>query len=174
MAKRKRRAPRGGRVTPPPSVWEGELGVPPLEGVVAALAGFERIADRSPLEIEVEISSFLGELGAGSVAPEDDDEPDVEELINGVVEVCLHHLDRSPPRVVLDFLWVLDAFDLAYVRWPLHERLEAAALPSRPAWAMDVGQAEVVAAHRVEHETGDGYDVALVARHRSAERDHVV
>ena len=69
---------------------------------------------------------------------------------------------------------VLDAFDLPYLRWPLRERLQRSALPSRPAWAMDVGQASIVAAHRVEHETGDGYDVALVARHRSADRDHVV
>jgi len=155
-------------------VWEGQLGVPPLEGVAAALADFDRIADRSPLDVEVQVSAFLGELGAGAPAPDDDDEPDVEELLNGVVEVCLHHLDRSPPRVVLDFLWVLDAFGVAYVRWPLRERLAASALPSRPAWAMDVGQAVVVGAHRVEHETGDGFDLALVARHRSADRDHVV
>jgi len=155
-------------------VWEGQLGVPPLDGVVAALADFERIADRSPLDIEVQVSSFLGELGAGAVAPDDEDEPDVEELLNGVVEVCLHHLDRSPPRVVLDLLWVLDAFGVPYLRWPLRERLASSPLPSRPAWAMDVGQAEVVGAFRVEHETGDGFDLALVARHRSADRDHVV
>jgi len=173
MAKRARRRP-GGRTTPPPSVWAGELGVPPLDGVAAALAGFERIADRSPLDVEVEVSTFLGELGAGRPAPDEDDEPGVEELLNGVVEVCLHHLDRSPPRTVPDFLWVLDAFDVPYVHWPLRERLASSPLPSRPAWAMDVGQAEVVRAHVVEHETGDGYDVALVARHRSADRDHVV
>jgi len=173
MARGRGRGARGGRVTPPPSVWEGQLGVPPLDGVAAALADFDRIADRPPLDVEVQVSAFLGELGAGSPAP-DDDEPDVEALLNGVVEVCLHHLDRSPPRVVLDFLWVLDAFGVPYVAWPLRDRLEASPLPSRPAWAMDVGQATVVAGHRVEHETGDGYDLALVARHRSADRDHVV
>ncbi|HEU5084317.1 MAG TPA: hypothetical protein VFU14_13320 [Acidimicrobiales bacterium] len=173
MAKRSRRRPRGGRVTPP-RVWpEDEPGLPPLEGVVAALEGFTDVADRSPLGIEVQVSTFLGQLGAGQGAPEPG-EPDHEELLNGIVELCLHHLDESPPRVVLDFLWVLDAFDPGWIAWPLHDRLAMAALPSRPAWAMDVGQAEVVRTVVAEHETGDGFDVAIVARHRSAPHDHVV
>lgn len=161
-------------MTPPARVWpEEEPGLPPLEGIVAALEGFAHVGDRSPLEIELQISEFLGQLGAGSArsAP---GEPDHEELLNGIVELCLHHLEASPPRVVIDFLWVLDAFDPGWVQWPLHARLEAASVPARPAWAMDVGQAEVRSAHRVEHETGDGYDIALVARHRSASKDHVV
>ena len=174
MAKRKRRGSGGGRVTPPARVWpEDELGLPPLEGIVAALDGFTDVGDRSPLEIELQISQFLGQLGAGS-APPDPGEPDHEELLNGIVELCLHHLEESPPRVVVDFLWVLDAFDPGWVQRPLHDRLAAASLPARPAWAMDVGQAEVHSAHRVEHETADGYDIALVARHRSADKDHVV
>jgi len=155
-------------------VWpEDEEGLPPLEGVVAALEGFAAVGDRSPLDIELLVSEFVAQLGAGQ-RPPPPGEPDHVELLNGVVELCLHHLDRSPPRVVLDFLWVLDAVDLAWVHWPLHERLQGSALPSRPAWAMDVGQAELRAAHVVRHETGDGTDVALVARHRSADRDHVV
>jgi hypothetical protein len=173
MAKRKRRG-GGGRVTPPARVWpEDEPGLPPLEGIVAALDDFTDVGDRSPLEIELQLSQFLGQLGAGS-APPGPDEPDHEELLNGIVELCLHHLEQSPPRVVIDFLWVLDAFDPGWLVWPLHERLAAASVPSRPAWAMDVGQAEVRSAHRVEHETADGYDIALVARHRSADKDHVV
>ena len=174
MAKRKRRSGSGGRVTPPARVWpEDRDGLPPLEGIVAALEGFTQIGDRSPLEIELQISQFLGQLGAGA-APPAPGEPDHEELLNGIVELCLHHLEESPPRVVVDFLWVLDAFDPGWLQWPLHERLEQASLPDRPAWAMDVGQAEVRSAHRVEHETGDGFDIALVARHRSAAQDHVV
>jgi hypothetical protein len=131
------------------------------------------VADRSPLGIEVQVSTFLGQLGAGQGAPEPG-EPDHEELLNGIVELCLHHLEQSPPRVVLDFLWVLDAFDPGWIAWPLHDRLAMAALPSRPAWAMDVGSAEVVRTVVAEHETGDGFDVAIVTRHRSAPRDHVV
>jgi hypothetical protein len=174
MADRSRRGSRSGRTTPPSRVWpEDESGLPPIEGVVAALEGFTGVGDRSPLEIEVLLSEFLSQLGAGA-GPPDPGEPDHEELLNGIVELCLHHLEASPPRVVLDFLWVLDAFDPGWVQWPLRERLASSPLPARPAWAMDVGQAEIVAAHRVEHETGDGFDVALLARHRSAERDHVV
>lgn len=173
MAKRKRRGD-GGRVTPPARVWsEDEPGLPPLEGIVAALDGFAQVGDRSPLEIELQISQFLGQLGAGAPPP-GPGEPDHEELLNGIVEICLHHLEQAPPRVVIDFLWVLDAFDPGWVQWPLRDRLAAASVPARPAWAMDVGQAEVRSAHRVQHETGDGYDIALVARHRSAQRDHVV
>lgn len=174
MAKRKRRGSGGGRVTPPARVWpEEESGLPPLEGIVAALEDFTQIGDRSPLEIELQVSQFLGQLGAGASSPAPG-EPDHEELLNGIVELCLHHLEASPPRVVLDFLWVLDAFDPGWLQWPLRERLAASSLPARPAWAMDVGQADVRAAHRVEHETGDGFDIALVARHRSASHDHVV
>lgn len=174
MAKRKRRGTRGGRVTPPARVWpEDEPGLPPIEGIVAALEGFGDVGDRTPLEIEMQVSGFLGQLGAGQAPPEAG-EPDHEELLNGIVEVCLHHLEESPPRVVIDFLWVLDAFDPGWIAWPLHDRLAASSLPARPAWAMDVGQAEVLRTVRAEHETGDGFDVALVARHRSAPRDHVV
>lgn len=155
-------------------MWpEGEEGLPPLDGVVAAIGGFVGVGDRSPLDIELLVSDFFAQLGAGQ-RPPPPGEPDHVELLNGVVELCLHHLDRSPPRVVLDFLWVLDAFDPRWVHWPLHQRLEGSALPSRPAWAMDVGQAELRTAHVVSHETGDGVDIALVARHRSAGRDHVV
>ncbi|HEX4902507.1 MAG TPA: hypothetical protein VFV42_06835 [Acidimicrobiales bacterium] len=169
-----RPVPGRNRTGPPERVWpEDEPGLPPLEGVVAALEGFVDVGDRSPLEIELLVSDFLAQLGAGQ-APPAPGEPDHVELLNGIVELCLLHLDRSPPRVVLDFLWVLDAFDPGWVHWPLHERLAASALPARPAWAMDVGQAEVRTAHVVRHETGDGFDVAFVARHRSAERDHVV
>ena len=174
MAKRARRGTGNGRVTPPARVWpDDEPGLPPLEGVVAALEGFVDIGDQPPLAIEVQVSQFLGHLGAGA-APPPPGEPDHEELLNGVVELCLHHLEQSPPRVVIDFLWVLDALGLGWIQWPLHERLAASTLPSRPAWAMDVGQAEIVSTHVVEHETGDGFDVAIVARHRSAPRDHVV
>ena len=173
MAKRKRRG-RGGRVTPPARVWpEDEAALPPLDGIVAALEGFTQVGDRSPLEIELQVSQFLGQLGAGA-APPGPGEPDHEELLNGIVELCLHHLEASPPRVVLDFLWVLDAFDPGWLQWPLRDRLAGATVPARPAWAMDVGQADILGARRVEHETGDGFDIALVARHRSAEKDHVV
>jgi len=174
VAKRTRRGTGNGRVTPPAKVWpEDEPGLPPLEGIVAALEGFIGIGDRDPLDIEVQVSQFLGQLGAGAAPPEPG-EPDHEELLNGIVEICLHHLDQSPPRVVVDFLWVLDAFDPGCIAWPLRDALAASELPARPAWAMDVGQAEILGAHRIEHETGDGFDVAVVARHRSAERDHVV
>jgi hypothetical protein len=174
MEERSRRGPRSGRTSPPTSVWsDDEVGLPPLDGVVAALEGFVGVGDRSPLEIELTVSQFLGQLGAGA-APPAPGEADHEQLLNGVVELCLLHLEESPPRVVLDFLWVLDAFDPGWVHWPLRERLATSPLPARPAWAMDVGQAELRSAHRVAHETGDGFDVALVARHRSAERDHVV
>lgn len=156
-------------------VWpDDEPGLPPLDAVVPALESFRDIGDADPLDIEVRISTFLGALGAGDPAPVDDDEPDHEELLNGLVEVCLHHLDADPPRVVVDFLWVLDAFGVPWIHWPLRQRLESSALPSSPAWAAAVGQAEVVSTHVVDHETGDGYDVAIIGRHPSATVDHVV
>lgn len=175
VTKGKPRGHRNGRVTPPKRVWpEDEPALPPLDGIVAALESFEDIGDAGPLDVELQVSRFLAMLGAGAAPPEEPDEPDHEELLNGIVEVCLAHLEQHPPRVVLDFLWVLDAFDPGWVHWPLRRRLEAAAVPARPAWAMDVGQAEVVGTHHIRHETGDGFDVAIVARHRSAPRDHVV
>lgn len=147
---------------------------PPLDGVIPALEIFDRIGDASPLDIELTVSRFLSMLGAGSPEPLEADEPDHEELINGLVEVCLHHIDHEPPRVVIDFLWVLDAFDLGSVQWPLHDRLVASSVPSAPAWAWAVGSAEVRSTQLVEHETGDGLDVAIIARHPGAEADHVV
>lgn len=156
-------------------MWpENEAGLPPIEGIVAALESFEGIGDASPLDIELHVSRFLAMLGAGGPLDESPDEPGHEELLNGIVEVCLHHLDHDPPRIVLDFLWVLDAMDLGWVHWPLRRRLEQSRFPNRPAWAMDVGQAEIVGCHRIAHETGDGFDMAIVARHRSAPVDHVV
>lgn len=151
-----------------------EVGLPPLDGVVPALASFDRIGDASPLDIELRASEFLGHLGAGSLAPPEPGEPDHEELLNGLVEVCLHHLDESPPRVVVDFCWVVDAFDPGYVQWPLHDRLLAADLPGSPAWLMAVGDAAITGAWTVGHETGDGYDVVITARHPGAESDHVL
>ena len=155
-------------------MWDDADGLPPLEGIVAALEGFTGIGDADPLEVEHRVSSFLGMLGAGQPDSGDPDEPETEELLDGIVEICLHHLEANPPRVIHDFLWVLDAFDLPWLAWPLRERLAASSLPNRPAWAADVGQAEIVGTHVVTHETGDGIDVAIVARHRSARRDHVV
>ena len=72
---------------------EDEPGLPPLEGVVAALEGFVDVGDRSPLEIELLVSDFLAQLGAGQ-APPAPGEPDHVELLNGIVELCLLHLDR--------------------------------------------------------------------------------
>lgn len=156
-------------------MWpEDEPGLPPLEGIVPALEGFRNIGDAGPLDIELQISTFLGMLGAGDPDLIDDDEPDHEELLNGLVEVCLHHLESDPPRVVVDFLWVLDAFGVPAIHWPLRKRLQSSALPSSPAWAAAVGQAEIVSTHVIEHETGDGYDVAIIARHPTADAEHVV
>jgi hypothetical protein len=166
---------RGGTGRPPAQVWpDDEVGLPPLDGIVPALAGFDQIGDASPLDIELRISAFLAELGAGSLGPTEADEPDHEQLVNGLVEVCLHHLEEHPPRVVVDFLWVLDAFDLGYVHWPLRERLAASALPSSPAWAMPVGDAIVTGTHLVTHDLGDGHDVVITARHPGATTDHVI
>lgn len=151
-----------------------EVGLPPLDGVVPALASFDRIGDASPLDIELRMSEFLGHLGAGSLAEPEIGEPDHEELLNGLVEVCLHHLDEAPPRVVVDFCWVVDAFDPGYVQWPLHDRLVGAELPGSPAWLHAVGEATITGASTVGHETGDGYDVVLTARHPGAESDHVL
>ena len=151
-----------------------EVGLPPLDGVVPALASFDRIGDASPLDIELRASEFLGHLGAGSLADPEIDEPDHEELLNGLVEVCLHHLDQEPPRVVVDFCWVFDAFDPGYVQWPLHDRLLSADLPGSPAWLMAVGKASVTGAWTVGHETGDGYDVVITARHPGESSDHVL
>ena len=170
--KRRRRGDTG---RPPAQVWpDDELGLPPLDGIVPALAGFVDIGDASPLDIELRISAFLAELGAGSLDPVGADEPDHEQLVNGLVEVCLHHLEEHPPRVVVDFLWVLDAFDLGYVHWPLRERLAASALPSSPAWAMPVGGAVVTGTQLVTHDLGDGHDVVITARHPGAATDHVI
>lgn len=161
--------------TPPVPVWpDDQVGAPPLDGVLSALVGFEHIGDASPLDIEVRISTFLAELGAGAPYDDDGEEPSHEELVNGLVEVCLHHLESDPPRVLLDFLWVVDAFGLGYLHWPLHDRLRASAVPSSPAWAWAVGNAEITGTHLVTHELGDGFDVAITARHPGAERDHVV
>jgi hypothetical protein len=166
---------RGGTGRPPAQVWpDDELGLPPLDGIVPALAGFTGIGDASPLDIELRLSAFLAELGAGSLDPPDADEPDHEQLVNGLVEVCLHHLEENPPRVVIDFLWVVDAFGLGYLHWPLRDRLVASTLPSSPAWLMAVGDAEITGTHLVSHEMGDGIDVAITARHPGAARDHVV
>lgn len=169
------RGRHNGRVTPKARVWpDGEPGLAPLDGIVAALESFDHIGDAAPLDAEIRMSRFLAMLGAGGPPDETDDEPDHEELLNGIVEVCLQHLPHDPPRVVLDFLWVLDAMDLGWVHWPLRRSLAQSRYPSRPAWAMDVGQADIVATHRIAHETGDGFDLAIVARHRSAPTDHVV
>lgn len=158
-----------------PRVWADDLpGLPPLDGVIAALESFHGVADRSPLEAEQVVSRFLGMLGAGSPPDDDPDEPDHVELLDGVVELCLRHIESGPPRVILDFLWVVDAFDPAWLGWPLRDALAAASVPNRPAWAMDIGQAEVVGAQRVAHETGDGFDVAVMARHRSSPGAHVI
>ena len=139
-----------------------------------ALEGFVDIGDAAPLDIELRVSAFLAELGAGALAPPEADEPDHEQLVNGLVEVCLHHLEERPPRVVIDFLWVLDAFGLGYLHWPLRERLTSSALPSSPAWAMTVGEARITGTHLVTHVMGDGFDVAITARHAGAPSDHVV
>lgn len=156
-------------------MWPAEEeGLPPLEGIVPALASFDRIGDVSPLDIELRMSEFLGHLGAGRLEEPEPDEPDHEELLNGLVEVSLHHLDASPPRVILDFCWIVDAFDPGYVQWPLHEKLAGSSVPPMPAWLMAVGNASAMAAYTVGHETGDGYDVVLTARHPGAERDHVL
>lgn len=166
---------RGGTGRPPAQVWgDDEVGLPPLDGIVPALAGFDGIGDASPLDIELRLSAFLAELGAGSLDAPDADEPDHEQLVNGLVEVCLHHLEENPPRVIIDFLWVVDAFGLGYLHWPLRERLVASTLPSSPAWLMAVGDAEVTGTHVVSHEMGDGIDVTITARHPGAGHDHVV
>ena len=166
---------RGGTGRPPAQVWpDDELGLPPLDGIVPALVGFAGIGDASPLDIELRLSAFLAELGAGSLDTPDADEPDHEQLVNGLVEVCLHHLEENPPRVIIDFLWVVDAFGLGYLHWPLRDRLVASTLPSSPAWLMAVGDAEITGTHLVSHEMGDGIDVAITARHPGAAHDHVV
>ncbi len=163
-------------MTPSARVWpEQAPELPPIDGVLAAIEGFADVADVGPLDAELRVSQFLAALGAGDVPPPPG-EPDHVELLDGIVELLLHHLDADDglPKVALDFLWVLDAFDPGWLTWPLRDRLRASRYPNRPAWAGDVGQAEVVGAHVIEHETGDGFDVAVVARHRSAERDHVL
>src|SRR3546814_18889678 len=109
MAKRKRRGSGGGRVTPPARVWpEEESGLPPLEGIVAALEDFTQIGDRSPLEIELQVYQFLGQLGAGA-SPPAPAEPEPEELLTGLVERGLPHQEAAPPRAVLGLLWVFSA-----------------------------------------------------------------
>src|SRR3546814_17188988 len=108
MAKRKRRGSGGGRVTPSARVWPEEgSGLPPLEGIVAALEGFTQIGDRSPLELELQVSQFLGQLGAGA-SPPAPGSPAHAELLHGLVELCLPHLKASPPRVPPHILWVLN------------------------------------------------------------------
>ena len=164
-----------GDTEPVARVWpEDEPGLPPLDGIVPALEGFERIGDASPLDIEVRVSGFLAELGAGALGDPEPGEPSHEELMNGLVEICLHHLDADPPRLLVDFLWVVDAFGLGYLQWPLHDRLEASPLPSSPAWAMAVGHGQVTGTHLVTHDLADGFDVVITARHPGAQRDHVV
>lgn len=159
----------------PARVWPAdEPGLPPLDGIVPALETFDRVGDLSPLDVELRLSAFLAELGAGSLAEPEPGEPNDEELVNGLIEVCLHHLEADPPRVLIDFLWVVDAFGLGYVQWPLHERLEASPLPSSPAWALAVGRADITGTHLVTHDLRDGYDVAVTARHPGADADHVV
>ena len=166
---------RGGTGRPPAQVWpDDEPGLPPLDGIVPALETFVEIGDAAPLDIELRVSAFLAELGAGSLVGPEADEPDHEQLVNGLVEVCLHHLEEGPPRVIIDFLWVLDAFGLGYLHWPLRERLTRSALPSSPAWAMTVGEARITGTHLVTHDMGDGFDVAITARHPGAATDHVV
>ena len=176
MAGTNGRLPRRRRPTRPvPQVWpDDEPGLPPLDGIVPALGSFVGVGDASPLDIELLVSQFLGELGAGALGDPGPGEPDHEELLNGLVEVCLHHLEAQPPRVLVDFCWVIDAFGLGYLQWPLHDRLVASSLPSTPAWAWAVGQAEVTGTHLVTHELGDGYDVVITARHPGAARDHVL
>lgn len=151
-----------------------EPGLPPLEGILPALETFDGIGDASALDIELQVSAFLAALGAGSLVELEEGEPSHEELLNGLVEICLHHLEAGPPRVVIDFLWVLDAFGVSYLHWPLHERLESSVLPSSPAWAVAVGDAEITGTYVVTHEMGDGLDVAVTARHPGAEADHVI
>lgn len=156
-------------------MWSAdESGLPPLDGIVPALASFDRIGDASPLDIELRVSEFLGHLGAGSLAAPEPGEPDHEELLNGLIEVSLHHLAEAPPRVIVDFCWVLDAFDPGYVQWPLHDRLASGSVPAAPAWVMPVGRATPTGAFTVGHETGDGYDVVVTARHPGADGDHVL
>lgn len=178
MAGTNGRSPNGRRnrpTHPPVPVWPAdEPGLPPLDGIVPALETFHQIGDASPLDIELRISAFLAELGAGSLADPEPGEPSDEELVNSLVEVCLHHLEADPPRVVLDFLWVLDAFDLGYLHWPLRDRLASSPLPSSPAWARPVGQAQIIGTHLVTHDLRDGFDVAITARHPGAESDHVI
>ena len=166
---------RPGPVRPLARVWpDEEPGLPPLDGIVPALETFAGVGDAPPLEIELRLSAFLGELGAGSVEPLDVGEPGHEELVNGLVEVCLHHLEQSPPRVLLDFLWVVDAFGLGYLQWPVHDRLADSPLPSRPAWAWAVGSATITGTQLLSHEMADGVDVAIRARHPGADVDHVL
>ncbi len=176
MAGTNGRTPRRGQpARPVPQVWpDDEPGLPPLDGIIPALADFVDIGDAPPLDIELRISQFLAELGAGAPGDLEPGEPDHEELLNGLVEVCLHHLDAQPPRVLVDFCWVVDAFGLGYLQWPLHERLVASSLPSSPAWAWSVGQAEITGTHVVTHDLGDGYDVVITARHPAADKDHVI
>lgn len=151
-----------------------EPGLPPLEGIVPALASFDRIGDESPLDIELRASEFLGHLGAGRLDELSADEPSHEELLNGLIEVSLHHLGEVPPRVIVDFCWVMDAFDPGYIQWPLREGLESGSVPAVPAWLMAVGKAVPTGAWTVGHETGDGFDVVITARHPGADADHVV
>ncbi len=151
-----------------------EPGLPPLEGIVPALGSFDRIGDASPLDIELRASEFLGHLGAGSLEALPPGEPDHEELLNGLIELSLHHLDESPPRVIVDFCWVIDALDPGYIQWPLHDRLQSDALPSVPVWLMAVGQATPTGAWSVGHESGDGFDVVITARHPGSPADHVL
>ncbi len=156
-------------------MWpDDQPGLPPLDGVLPALASFVDIGDATPLDIEIRVSTFLSELGAGDLGDPEPGEPGHEELLNGLVEICLHHLDHEPPRVLLDFCWVVDAFGLGYLQWPVRDRLGASELPSRPAWAWAVGAAAVTSTHLVTHDLADGYDVAISARHPGADKDHVV
>lgn len=179
--RRRRDDPQSAREFAP--VWpDDQDGLPPLDGVVPALYPFEEMAELSPFDAEITISEFLAQLGAGVLEDADPDDPmfdpddvtDWEELLNGIVELCLHHLDAEPPAVIVDFLWSVACFTPERVQWPVAERLAASSASVRPAWAAAIGHAVPTGAYLVAHETGDGYDVAITLRYPGLAADHVV